>query len=49
MCLADFLCDTDKLMLENIYKKIEKCNDYFSDEELDLMEFLGFFDNEDDE
>lgn len=49
MCLADLLCDTDKVMLENIYKKIEKNTDYFTDEELDLMEFLGFFDNEEEE
>ena len=48
MCLADLLCDTDKVMLENIYKKIEKSYDYFTDEELDLMEFLGFFDSEEE-
>lgn len=43
----DFLTKTEKTMLDNIYKKLEKNFDYFTEDELNLMEFLGFFDNDD--
>ena len=42
----DFLTKKEKTMLDNIYKKLEKNFDYFTEDELNLMEFLGFFDND---